>query len=48
MPEDGRNWPKHVACIVEYNLIGVCDSNREIAITPNCYLSVPTDFIEVI
>ena len=30
MPEDGRNWPKDVACNVEYNLIGVCDSNRDV------------------
>ena len=42
------NLLKQVACIVEYNLIGVSDSNREIAITPNFYLSIPTDFIEII
>jgi hypothetical protein len=40
MPEDGRNWPKHVACIVEYNLIGVSDSNGETAITLDCYISI--------
>ena len=42
------NWPKHVACIVDYNLIGVSESNREIVIKLNCYLSLPTDFIEKI
>jgi hypothetical protein len=46
MSEDGRSWPKHVACIVEYKLIGMSDSNREIAIALNCYLSIPTDLMK--